>query len=54
MSDEKIKVECHLKTKGTDEVEDKVSDDLDVPDPELAVGKQIIKNIMEKDVENDD
>lgn len=48
MSDEKIKVECRLITRGTDRADVQATDDLKIPDPELAVGKRIIEE-EEKD-----
>lgn len=54
MSDKKTKVDCHLITRGTKKVNAKVIDDLAIPDPELAIGKQIIQNVMEEKIEDDD
>jgi hypothetical protein len=46
VSDEKIKVECRLTTKGTQKADAQVISDLDIPDPKDAVGKQIVENVM--------
>lgn len=43
MSEEKIKVDCHLIARGTQEAETQASDDLAIPDPDLATGKRIIE-----------
>lgn len=52
MSDKKTKVECRLITHGTDKAKANALDDLSVPDPEQSVSKKIIKEAMEKDVED--
>lgn len=54
MDDKKTKVECRLITRGTDGANANVISDLNVPDPESTVGKQIIIEAEEKDVEDDD
>ena len=54
MSKKKTRLGCHLITRGTKEVNAQADDDLSVPDPEQAVGKQLIKKIMEEDEENGD
>lgn len=46
MNEEKTKVECRLITCGTEKVNTRVVDDLAVPDPELATGKQIIEEAL--------
>lgn len=53
MSDKKTKVECRLIARGTDEANTQAVDDLAVPDPELAVGKKLIKEMMEEKTEDD-
>ncbi len=53
MSDKKTKVECRLTTCGTDRVNAKAADDLSISDPEPSVGKQVIKEAIEKDVDDD-
>jgi len=54
MKNEKTKIECRLTTCGTKVVNAKVLDDLVVPDPDPAIGKQIIADAVEeeKDDEN--
>ena len=54
MSDKKTKVECRLVTLGTDKANAKVVEDLAIPDPEEAVGKQVILDAVEEEVEDDD
>jgi hypothetical protein len=54
MSDKKTKVECRLVALGTDKANAKVVEDLAVPDPEKTVGKQIILDAIEEEVEDDD
>jgi hypothetical protein len=49
MSDEKTKIECRLVTRGTEGAEAQANDDLSVPDPEQAIGKQIIDKEDEED-----
>jgi len=44
---EKTKVECRLTTCGTEKANTQVVDDLAIPDPELATGKQIIKDALD-------
>lgn len=53
MSDKKTKVEGRLMTRGTDKANAKVVADLSVSDPEPSVGKQIIEEAIEKDVDDD-
>jgi hypothetical protein len=53
MSDKKTKVECRLNTQGTDKANAKVVDDLKIPDPESAVGEQVIRDVMEEGSEDD-
>ncbi len=43
MSDKKTKIDCRLTTRGSEAVNAKAIDDLSIPDPELAIGEQIIK-----------
>jgi hypothetical protein len=43
MNEKETKVNCHLITRGTKDVETKVNDDLSVSDPELTIGKEIIE-----------
>lgn len=57
MNDEKIKIDCKLSVLGTAKADAKVARDMSMPDPELAVGKKMIKNAIDdnvKDVENGD
>lgn len=53
MSDKKTKFESRLMTRGTDRANAKVVDDLSVSDPEPSVGKQVIEEAIEKDVDDD-
>ena len=53
MSDKKTKVDCRLITRGTDGANAKAIDDLAISDPEPAVGKQIIKEMLEEEVDDD-
>ena len=53
MSDEKIEVDCHLSTHGTDKANAKAIDDLSVPDPEPDVGEQIIRAEMKRGSKDD-
>lgn len=53
MSDKKTKIDCRLTTSGTGKANEKAVGDLSVPDPDPAVGKQIIEEEMEKDSEDD-
>lgn len=53
MDKKEIKVDCHLTAHGSEEIEDKANDDLSIPDPELAVGEEIIqKGIKDGKSEN--
>lgn len=54
MKNEKTKIGCRLMTRGTGAANAKVLDDLIIPDPDPAVGKQIIVDAVEeeKDDEN--
>lgn len=54
MSDKKIKMKCHLITRGTEGAEAQANDDLNVSDPEPAMGKQIIEGATEEDKEDGD
>ncbi|GAI96478.1 unnamed protein product [marine sediment metagenome] len=49
MSNKKTKINCHLITRGTSEADAQVVDDLTVPDPELAIGEQIIQEATNED-----
>ena len=53
MSDEKTKVGCSLVTRGTAKANTQAVDDLNIPDPEPAIGKRIVEEVMEKDIDND-
>jgi hypothetical protein len=53
VSDKKTKVDCRLTVCGTNRANAKVIDDLAVPDPESAVGEQIIKEAMKEEIEDD-
>lgn len=52
-SDKLTVVKCNLTTRGTQEANIKVIDDLTIPDPEPAIGKQIIKEAVEDEIEDD-
>ncbi len=52
MSDKKTKVNCRLVTKGTEQADASANDDLNVPDPEPAVGKKIIQEAMREEDED--
>jgi len=52
--DKRVKVDCELVTRGTAEAESGANDDLAVPDPEPAVGKQIIEEASQEDEEDGD
>lgn len=57
MSDKKTKIDCKLSVFGTAKADAKVAQDMNIPDPGLAVGKQLIKNAIEddeKDVDDGD
>ena len=53
MSDKKTQIDCRLITRGTDKANAKAIEDLKVPDPEPAVGEQVIKDAMEEGSEDD-
>jgi hypothetical protein len=53
MSDKKTKIECRLITHGTNKAKAKVIGDLNVPDPEPAIGEQILQEEMNKESNND-
>jgi len=53
MSDKKTKVECRLVTRGTQAANTKAIDDLAIPDPDSAVGKQIIEDEMGEETKDD-
>jgi len=53
MSDKKTQIDCRLITRGTDKANAKAIEDLNVPDPEPAVGEQVIKDAMEEGSEDD-
>jgi len=52
MSDKKTKVECRLTTHGTEKANAKAVDDLSISDPEPSVGKQVIEEMMEEDIDD--
>ena len=54
MSDKPTKIDCRLVARGTKGVEAQADDDLNVPDPDSATGKRIIKEALEEDEENGD
>ena len=57
MSDNKTKIHCKLLVFGTAKADAKAAQDMNIPDPGLAIGKQLIKNATEedeKDVDDDD
>lgn len=49
MSCKKKQIDCRLKAIGTDKVNERVVDDLSIPDPEPAVGKQILEEELKDD-----
>ncbi len=53
VSDKKTKLSCRLVTKGTEQANANASDDLNVPDPEPAVGEKIIQEAMREEEEDD-
>lgn len=53
MSDKKTKIGCSLTTKGTAKANAQAVDDLAIPDPDLATGKRIVEEAVEKDAEDD-
>lgn len=53
MSDGKNKIECRLKATGTDKANEKVVQDLAVPDPDPKVGKKILGELMEEESTDD-
>jgi len=53
MSDKKTKVGCSLSIQGTEKANAKALDDLKIPDPEPAVGKQLIEDVMEEGSKDD-
>lgn len=53
MGDKKTKVDCCLTTRGTKQANAKAVDDLTVPDPEPAIGEQIIQDAIEKKLDDD-
>lgn len=53
MMDKKTQVDCRLVTRGTNRANAQAIDDLNIPDPESAVGKQIIKKMLEEEIEDD-
>lgn len=51
MDKEKIKIDCYLTTRGTREADISALDDLEIPDPDLATGKEIIRKEIKEDVD---
>lgn len=54
MSDEQNKIDCRLKAVGTSKANAKVVEDLSVPDPDPAVGKKILGELMKKGSKDDE
>jgi len=54
MSDEKRKIDCQLKATGTSKANAKVVKDLSIPDPDPAVGKQILGELTEEESKDDE
>lgn len=54
MKNDETKVECRLVINGTDKANANAIDDLALPDPEPTVGEQVIKEAIEKGVDDDD
>ena len=54
MSEKKSKIDGRLKATGTIEANAKVIEDLSVPDPEPAVGKKILDELMEEGSKDDE
>ena len=52
MSDDK-KIECRLKATGSDRANEKVIEDLAVPDPEPKDGKRVLGELMEEESKDD-
>lgn len=53
MNRKKNKIDCQLKAMGTDKANEKVVEDLSVPDPDPEVGKQVLDELMEKESKDD-
>lgn len=53
VSDKKTKFKCCLVAHGTDKANARAIGDLNISDPELAIGEQIIKKALEEDEEDD-
>lgn len=50
---EETRLKCRLVTRGTDRANAKVADDLKIPDPNLAIGKQVVDKAMQKEIDDD-
>lgn len=51
MSEEKVKIDCHLIACGTQKANAQFLDDLAIPDPDLETGKRIIEKEIKEDVD---
>lgn len=54
MSENESKIDCRLKATGTSKANAKVIEDLSVSDPEPAVGKKILGELMEEGSKDDE
>lgn len=54
MSDKKTKVDSKLFSVGADKAEAKAREDLNIPDPEPAIGEQLIKDAPEDGKDSED
>lgn len=54
MSDEESKIDCRLKATGTSRANAKVVKDLSIPDPDPAVGKKILEELMAEGSKDDE
>lgn len=52
MSDKKTKVDCQLSIYGTAKADAKATQDMDIPDPEPSIGRQIIKDAIQDEVKD--
>lgn len=54
MNDNKTKINCFLSTRGSNNVDKSVAEDLSINDPAIDVGKKIIEDILSEEDKEDE
>lgn len=53
MNNKKTKIKCRLVINGIGDINAKADKDLDIPDPDVAIGARVIKDAIQEDTEDD-